>query len=115
MESSVSSVCDHLRSHGRASQGGCTASHSLWQGTRVPMGSTSPLSFVTVCARFEPSRGDTWHPELTLCCCVVPEAHPCSCVRRARDETHKDEGPTQESRGYIILGSVSPLAPKSET
>lgn len=37
MESSVSSVCDHLRSHERASQGGCTASHSLWQGTRVPM------------------------------------------------------------------------------
>lgn len=36
-ESSVSSVCNHLKSHERASQCGCPASHSLWQDTRVPM------------------------------------------------------------------------------
>lgn len=110
--SHLSAPCDHLRSHERASQGGCTASHSLWQDTRAPM---APLSFVIVGAGFEPSWGDTRHPELTLCCCVVPEAHHCSRVRPARDETHKGEEPTQESPGYTILGSVSPLTPKSET
>lgn len=107
--SHLSALCDHLRSHERAAL--------LLTPSGKTQGSQWLHCYLSLSVQGSNHPGVTHDIQslLTLCCCVVPEAHHCSRVRPARDETHKDEEPTQESPGYTILASVSPLVPKSET